>query len=172
MTILHGILLLLLGALVLLGICWALLRWEKNRIRIHEYDERQSIERGNAYKISFWVGIVYYLVVVTLGAFDGGTDDLHFLVMLGILIQLLVFSFCCLLTNAELPLSRNPIAAIASYFLIGACDIAYVFLGDVYTLGSKIDKLGSVEWIELICGIGLIMMGLMQLIQLLRREKE
>ena len=34
--------------------------------RIQEYDERQTVERGNAYKISFWVGIVYYLVVVTL----------------------------------------------------------------------------------------------------------
>ena len=172
MTILHSLLLIIAGVLVLLAACWALLRWDKNRIRIKEYDERQTVERGNAYKISFWIGIVYYLVVVTLGAFDGGADDLHFLVMLGILIQGMVFSFCCLLTNAELPLSRNPIAAIASYLLIGACDLAYVFLGDEYTLGSKINKLGSVEWIELICGIGLIMMGLMQVIQLLRREKE
>lgn len=172
MTILHGILLLLLGELILLGICWVLLCWDKNRIRIKEYDERQSIERGNAYKVSFWIGIVYYLAVFTFGAMDGSAENLHFLVMLGILIQILVFSFCCLLTNAELPLTRNPIAAMVSYLLLGACDLFYVFLSDDHTLGSKINELGSVEWIELICGIGLIMMGLMQVVQLLRREKE
>lgn len=171
MTILHSLLLLIAGALMLLGLCWGLLRWDKRRIKLNEYDERQNMERGNAYKISFWVGIAYYLVVVTLGAFDGGTDDLHFLVMLGILIQLLVFSFCCLLTNAELPLSKNPGAAIVSDFLVGAWSLFFVFRSGV-SLGSKISELAYFDWIELICGIGLIMMGLMQVIQLLRREKE
>lgn len=171
MTVLHGILLIFFGALVLLGGCWGLLRWDKRRIRIKEYDERQSMERGNAYKISFWIGIVYYLVVVTLGAMDGTAEDLYFLVMVGILIQLLAFSFCCLLTNAELPLSKNPIAAIASDFLFGVWCLFNAFRGGM-SLGTRLSELISFGWIELLCGLGLIFLGLIQVVQLLLREKE
>lgn len=172
MTILHGIGLLMLGALVLLGLCWALLRWDKMRIKINEYDERQTIERGNAYKIAFWIGVIYYLVVITFGAMEGGDADLYVLVMLGILIQVIAFSFCCLLTNAELPLSKKPVAAIASDLFLGGWFLFGVFWGDV-TLGTKLGDLRSFVWIELICGVSMIFMGLVHVIQLLRnREKE
>lgn len=170
MTILHMILLIIAGALVLLAVCWALLRWDKSRIRIHEYDERQSIERGNAYKLSFWIGIVYYLVVVTLGAFDGSTADLHFLVMLGILIQVTAFSFCCLLTNAELPLSKKPGAAIASDLLLAVWFLFDAFRGGV-SLGTKVSELASFGWIDLLCGLGILVMGLMQVVQLFRNRE-
>ena len=171
MTILQGILLTVLGMLILLGLCWALVLWDRRRIRLREYDERQNIERGNAYKISFWIGIVYYLVVVTLGAFDGSAGNLHFLVLLGVLIQVSAFSFCCLLTNAELPLSKKPGAAIASNFLIGVWFFFDAFRSGI-TLGTKLNELRSLAWIDLLCGTAMIIMGLMQIIQLLCREKE
>ena len=169
MTLLQGILSILLGMLLLLGLCWGLLCWNKHAEK--EYDERQSIERGNAYKISFWIGIVYYMVVVTLGAFDGSTDTLHLLVMLGVLIQVFAFFFCCLLTDAELPLSRKPGVAIASDFLFAAWFLVDVFWRGV-SLGTKVSELVSFDWLNLLCGLGFMMMGLMQLVQLLRNREE
>jgi len=175
MTFLQGILLIVLGMLLLLGLCWGLLHWDKRKIKLNEYDERQNVERGNAYKISFWIGIVYYLVVVTLGAFDGGTDDLHFLVMLGILIQFTAFNFCCVLTNAEISLQGNTVLSIVMDFLLGAHFLFKPFrdaFGNDITFGTKVSELRFFGRIELYCGIALISMGLMQLVKYLRREKE
>jgi len=169
MTIIHGIILFVAGALTLMGICWGVLRWERERKR--EYDERQTLERGNAYRISFWIGICYYLVVITLGAMDGTAEDLHFLVMLGVLIQVLTFHFCCLLTHAELPLSKNAGFTIAADFLLGAWNLLNVFRGGL-SLGMKVSELGSSGWVELLCGLGFIILGLLQAVQLYRNREE
>ena len=175
MTILQGILLTVLGMLILLGLCWGLLRWDKRKIKLNEYDERQNVERGNAYKISFWIGIVYYLVVVTLGAFDKSTDDLLFLVMLGILIQFTAFNFCCMLTNAEISLQGNTVLSIVMDFILGAHFLFKpfrdAFRSDI-TFGTKVSELRFFGRIELYCGVALISMGLIQLIKNLYQEKE
>lgn len=175
MTILHGILLTVLGLLLLLGLCWGLLHWVRRKVKLNEYDERQNVERGNAYKISFWIGIVYYLVVVTLGAFDGSTDDLHYLVMLGILVQFTSFNFCCVLTNAEIALSGNAVFSIVMDFLLGAHFLSKPFrdaFRDDITLGTKVSELRFFGPIELYCGIAMIFMGLMQLVKFLRNREE
>ena len=169
MTIIHGILLILAGAAVLLGICWGLLRWGRGRQT--EYDERQCLERGNAYRISFWIGIAYYLVVITLAALDGTAEDLYFLIMLGVLIQILAFHFCCLLTHAELPLSKRPGAAIASDFLLGAWFFFNAFRGGI-TLGTKLSEIRTFAWIDLLCGAAMVFLGLMQTVQFCRKREE
>ena len=171
MTILHAILLLLAGALVLLAACWLLLRMGRMRIQKEEFDERQSLERGNAYRLAFWVGIVYYIVVISLGAMDGTAETLHFLVMVGILIQIMVFHFCCLLTHSLFSLVKNPRTAIGVDFLLGALNLYNALRGDV-SLGSKASRLGTLGWIELLCGIVFIYMGLMELVQLLCSREE
>lgn len=171
MTILHSILLIIVGALVLLGLCWVLLRAGRAGNQNDEYDERQRLERGNAYRIAFWIGIAYYVVVITLGAMDGTAEILHFLVMVGIQIQILAFHFCCLLTQSLFSLVKNTRTSIGVDFLLGTLSLYNAFRGGV-TLDTKVSELGTSGWIELLCGMAFIYMGLMQVIQLLCREKE
>lgn len=171
MTIFQGILLIVLGMLLLLGLCWGLLHWDKRKIKLNEYDERQRLERGKAYRIAFWIGIVYYVVVITLGAMDGTAETLHFLVMVGILIQIMAFYFCCLLTHSLFSLVKNTWVTIGWDFLLGALSLYNAFRDGV-SLNTQVSQLGTSGWIELLCGIAFIYMGLMELIQLLRSREE
>ena len=57
---------LLLGILALLvAVCLGVV-WLERRFPGKKFDERQKIARGNAYRLSSWVGNVYFLVILAI----------------------------------------------------------------------------------------------------------
>lgn len=139
-----------------------------------EYDERQKAMRGNAYRLSFFVGMIYYLVVtvILIRAVDGEkTVEPYLLLYFGMILQIMVLHTYCLLTHSALPLSEKPVTTIVCYILSGLIQLLYVFEKlDAFPL-PFVGKETS-GWIHLTTGILVLFLALMHLIRLLWKEKE
>ena len=164
--------------LVLLGIvllCLGVTRMEKTA-KSSEYDERQQLVRGRGYRLAYWVGFVYLLISIPLlvGYTTGQKKvEPYLLVLCGFMLQNLVFHVYCLLNHA-LPMSRKPLFTAFGFFLCGI-----LWLGSSYNAQQRnplsLVGYGSDGWMYLIMAFVFFAMGLMhliQLLQLLRREKE
>jgi len=166
-----GIMFAVLAGIVLL--CLAVTRMEKTA-KSSEYDERQQLVRGRGYRLAFWVGFVYLLVSVPMlvGYTEGQKMvEPYLLVLCGVMLQNLVFHTYCLLNHAALPLSQKPLFTALGFFLCGI-----LWLGSSYNAQQRnplsLVGYGSDGWMYLMVAFTFCAMGLMHLIQLLRREKE
>ena len=95
---------------IVMGLCVMVTYLEKKHTE-KEYDERQKLVHGKAYRLAFIAGIGYYVCVTIWQMFvaEQGkyTQDIYFVIFLGIWIQLMLFNTYCLLHNAALPLSER-----------------------------------------------------------------
>ena len=167
MTILTGTLLIIGGFLAMGLLCWGLL-WLERRAPVEDYDERQKQARGSAYRISFWLGIIYYFCIATFGAMDGDPNTFSVMVMGGIVVQILAFHLCCLLTHASLPLSRKPMAAVAVCGLFAVKHLTELFMAgfDFQT------PLHEGALLKLMCGVSFALLAVIHLIQARLERKE
>lgn len=161
--ILLGIVLLCLGVIYL-----------ERKCPDDDFDERQKIMRGNAHRLSFMVGLAYYLFVTTvlIRQVDGEkTVEPFLLIFFGLELQLLVLHTYCLLTHSALPLSEKPVTAIICYVISGLIQLGYIFnrLGD---FPLEMVGHGSAGWIHLTGGIFFLYLALMHLLRLLWKDRE
>ena len=148
--------------------------WVEKKFHGKDYDERQKAAKGRGYRLSFWVGIAYYMGValVLLWQVDGEKNvEPYLLVMAGVILQAIVDHTYCLLTHSALPLSQNRVAAVFGYVVCGALHFTqfYIF--------SKRDGLslighGSAAWIWLIGGCCFFYLTMLHVIQALLDRKE
>lgn len=113
-----------LGALVILfALAWITAWVEKVRPG-KEYDERQQMLRGQAYRFAFFVGAGCFLV----GFFCmewGGTPELKTSTVLFIclLVQLTAFHVYCMLKDVALPLGDKGWLTVIGYACIGVSNL-------------------------------------------------
>ncbi len=148
--------------------------WVERKFPGESYDERQKLSRGNAYRLSFWLGFFYSLimVVILIRQVEGEkTVEPYLLIFFGVFIQAVVYHTYCVLTHSALPLSEKPGVAIAGYALCG--------LMQLWNIGDKAELLpltfvgkASSIWINIVSGAGFLYLALMHTINLLRKEKE
>ena len=166
-----GMILLVLSCIVLL--CFGAV-WLEKRYPVEDYDERQKAARGRGYRLSFWTGIVYYLIVaiVLIQQVDGEkTIEPWLLVVIGILLQALVQHTYALLSHAALPLSGKPLVIVFSNLFCGALQfINFSMHWKQYSM--SLVGYGTSAWIFLIAGIGFFYLAALYLIQYLRDRKE
>ena len=165
-----GIMLAVLAGIVLL--CLAVSRMEKTA-KSGEFDERQQLVRGRGYRLAYWVGSAYLLVSIPMlvGYTEGQkTVEPYLLVLCGFMLQNLVFHVYCLLNHAR-PMSRKPLFTALGFLVCG-----FLWLSSSYNAQKRnplsLVGYGSDGWMCLIVAFAFFAMGLMHLIQLLRREKE
>lgn len=160
-----------IGVLAAMMIFCAVVIFIERRFPSERYDERQKQSRGNAYRLSFWTGMVYYLVVMTVMTFRIGKDmqiEPFLLVFGGLMMQVMVSHFYSILTNAALPLSEKPGIAVLSFSFCGILQLA----SHDYTQPIPLVGQGSQEWVTLLVGVSFLTLALLHLISILRREKE
>lgn len=166
-----GIILLVLACIVIL--CFAAV-WLEKRYPVEDYDERQKAARGRGYRLSFWTGIVYYLIValVLIRQVNGEkTIEPWLLVVIGILLQALVQHTYALLSHAALPLSGKPLVMVFSNLFCGMLQfINFSMHREQYSM--SLVGYGTSAWIFLIAGIGFFYLAALYLIQYLRDRKE
>ncbi len=163
------ILLLLLGNVLL---CFAAV-WFEKKFPGRQYDERQILARSKAHRLAYWVGFVYYMVVVMILIYQvEGTKTVepYLLVLGGVFLQELVIHTYCLITHAALPLSQNPAPTIAGFIFMGITHILtfwvhYKRYGTILTVGQS-----TIVYVYLITGIGFLYLALLHLIQALRKD--
>lgn len=170
LQVVFGLLGILLGIVLL---CLGVIYLER-KAPGEKYDERQKSMRGNAYRLSFFAGLIYYLVVTTIliRQVDGEkTVEPYLLIYFGLELQVMVLHTYCLLTHSALPLSEKPATSIVCYTVSGLIQLGYIFnrLGDfpLAMVGH-----GSAGWIHLTGGVFFLYLAAMHLLHLLWKEKE
>lgn len=159
---------------VLAAVCAIVVYLERN-FPGEKYDERQKVARGNAYRLCFWVGMVYYLILIpylVMGVYDEWVVEPYLLVTIGFILQMLSFHIYCLMTHSALPLGEKPIPTVVSYFLLGGMYLAQYLL--LNTGGNTVDFSGyeSVNGLRLLMALGFCFLAVVHLIAYLRKEKE
>ena len=144
-----------------------------------KYDERQKIARGDAYRFSHWVGMVYWLGLLVYFVMHTGESEWMiepFLwLVIGILIQLQSFHIYCLLTHSALPLGEKPLPTIIGHFVLGGMYLLmyfnqYIPLDAAEAAGY--DGAMSFNLLRLLVSLDFFAMAVMHLIAYLRKEKE
>lgn len=140
-----------------------------------KFDERQHVARGNAYRVSFWVGFAYYLVLIpylVMGTYQEWIVEPFLLVVIGFILQMLSFHIYCVMTHSALPLGEKPVPTIISYFLLGISYLAQYLLlkGEGNTVGFS--GYESIDGLRLVISVGFLALALIHLIAHLRKEKE
>lgn len=139
------------------------------------YDERQQVARGNAYRVTFWVGFVYYLVLLPyliMGTYQDWLVEPYLLVTIGFLIQMVTFHIYCLMTHSALPLGGKPMSTIVAYSLMGG---SYMIQFFAYKYeGSTVGFSGyeSTDGLRLMLSVGFLTLAIVHLIAHLRKAKE
>lgn len=127
MTILNT-LLISFGVIVALVLLCMLVVWLEKHGPEGDYDERQRLARGNAYRISFFFGVAYtFFLVFYLDSSAGASLAVSpsTLLWFGLIMEWMVFNIYCLLTRAALPFSGSPILTSAGYGLCALFNLVF-----------------------------------------------
>ena len=152
--------LMIIGILAaLLGLCAVTIRVQQ-KYPSEQYDERQKQVRGEAYRLAFWLGTVYYLLIALMIGIERIDSELIFqLLIAGVLGQFMVLNFYCFMTYASLPVSKNSMSSVVCFFALGVMYLVEHFV----VLQS---------WIPLATGICFLTMAALHLINIIRQNKE
>lgn len=143
---------------------------------LEKYDERQKIERGNAYRFSHWTGMIYYFGLLVYFVFHTGKTawsiEPYVLILIGILIQLQSFHIYCLMTHSALPLGEKPLATVVGYFLMGGIYLAQYYLQYIPENVVGLTGADSMNLFRLLISFDFFALAVLHLIAMLRKEKE
>ncbi len=168
MVILCGILIMLAVIAAIAGLCLLVIWWDRNHPP-KNYDERQSMERGKAYRLSTWVGLIYFLVVMVLQINEIRVEP-YLLTAAGVMLMLTAFMVYGFLTNSYLTLTQRPLGTAVCFLLLGAMQVFN------FVLRNDLDPLsftghGAFGWVMLMLAVVYFTTGTGYLILALRREK-
>ncbi len=168
MRILEMLLWLLGGLAMIVLVCIGVL-WVEKKFPGKLYDERQKAARGNAYRLGFFLGLLWWFLGALL--WDALGDWLILYFFLGLEVQALAFHVYCLLTHAALPMSEKPWTPILSYGLLAVFDAVTVV--DSLRLDARFPEKPPVNtWMRLTMAAGFGTLCVLHLIQYLREKKE
>lgn len=150
--------------------------WCEKRFPGPDYDERQKIARGNAYRVSFWVGTVYALGGMVYYQFFAQAQseviEPSLLLFGGIALTALAFHIYCLLTNAALPLGQRPGGTALVYLLLGGVNLAQTIAryygGQPLALAGQ----GSSLLMSLVLSVFFLSLSVLYAIRMVWQEKE
>ena len=144
-----------------------------------KYDERQQIDRGNAYRFSHWTGMVYYLGLLVYFVLHTGKSqwviEPFVLLMIGILIQLQSFHIYCLMTHSALPLGEKPLPTICSYVILGGVYFLryyFQYIPEDAAAAAGLTGAASHNLFTLLISLNFISLAVLHLLASLRKEKE
>lgn len=161
------------AVLLLMAVCAGVI-WLERKFPGKEYDERQKIARGNAYRFSFWTGMLYYFGLTMMAIWNrewkDPVVDLYLALLFGLMLQALAFHVYCVITHAALPMSENPKVTIVGYFILCAINLTR-FLDD-FTQEIPMTGEESSKWIQMLSAVFFLILALTHLLQYMRREKE
>ena len=168
-------LLLILGILAGLVLLCACVIWFEKRAPGETYDERQKIARGNAYRLSTWVGLIYTIAAFAYLEFqsESAAVEATTLLFVGLELQLMAFHIYCLLTNSAMPLGEKGWITVGGYLCCGSMN----FQSFRQTRGSYARIYGSDVipeecWMFFSLAVTFVTLAAMHLIRLLWKEKE
>lgn len=155
MNMLSAICIMVLCLLGILLVCLAAV-WREKLFPGKAYDERQERSQGRAYRLSFYIGLMYYGFVTMLLMNQqklGQTIDLYLLVLGGILLQIAVYRIYCMVTQSFMRTHQKPMGAILFDLIMGIVAIGCYRISAKHNLLEEMGYPASFEWIFLILAV-------------------
>lgn len=121
------VLLVVFGVLLAMVLLCMAAIWLEKKAPGEDYDERQKIARGNAYRLSFFVGAFYFLGLFFYLEISKKLDHVVFWLFVGMELQLMTFHIYCLLKRSALPFSKKPLHSAISYGLLAVLWVVNFF---------------------------------------------
>ncbi len=150
-----------LGIIVGIFVVWLLVSALKRRdggpVMSFDFDERQHLARGRAFKYAFLTLCGYNALLALFSAMWDGELPVSFLCFGGIALSLTVFAVICIFTDAYLSLMEKPktIVSIVALGCVLNLVIGIVNAGVVYReTGSIVNR--GVGAVNLLCGVMLL----------------
>ena len=163
-------------AIVFIAIGCVLTIYVGRNFPTEKFDERQKINRGDAYRFSHWMGIIDYFGLLVYFVFHTGKAEWAIepfvLLFIGILIQLQSFHIYCLMTHSALPLGEKPIPMIVSYTMLGGIYLAQYYLQYIPENTVGLTGAESMNLFRLLLAFDFFALALLHLIAYLRKERE
>lgn len=160
------------------GVCLLSLYFEKHSIN-KEYDERQELAQGKAYRLAFLVLQIYLLAVLIVEVAVGlEWISIQLVVLTGFMLGTFTYDTYCMLTDAGMPLREkteksallNAVMAVAWFVMFFG--YLNLYLGLDESLGLSLTGKDSNHWIRLYLGVMYAYKALSCLVQYLRNKKE
>ncbi len=179
MSMMH-VLLGILGILAAVaGICGVSV-WLGKRYGSERFDERQKIAKGEAYRVSFWVGFVYYGAVALyfIPQVNYGQPrtepkiDGYLLVYLGLMLQIWILHIYDLMTDSVLPLGEKPLVIAAADIMNGFLWLRSFESWNERYPGMQMTGEGGAKWIWLVSAVTSFLLAAVYLLSMLRRNRE
>ncbi len=140
------------------------------------FDERQKIAQSHGCKVSFWLGLIYYVAVtVYLVPLEVGEEpgfSPFLLLYFGMMGQIMVLHIHGLLTHSELPLSGKPVATIVGYIISGCIHLVGMKMNWRRYPGLALRGEGTIQWVFLVSSMTFFLLAGAHGISLLWKEKE
>ncbi len=166
----------LMAVTLLTLVCQMFIRREKFLEDVY-FDERQAAQQGKGYKLGFWVGIAYFMVILIFLEL-GDICSIHLeiesylLMFFGVAIQIITVHIHRLLTHSVLPLSEKPKYVIIGYILFGLSQVWGLLELNVHYDGYPFTGPGTTKWVRLIMAVTAFLLAGAHLLSLLWKEKE
>lgn len=164
-----------IGILLLLVVICAVALWWNRNGENKAYDERQLVEQGKARAVADTVAVIYFLLLIAyLGYAESNqtpTLPAYFLILTGLLLQVMTYHIYCVMTHAALPFGQNPKIMIFWWALAGVVQFGNYFTnhgGELLVGENRV----SVGLINVVVGVAFLALAVMHLIAYLWREKE
>lgn len=142
-----------------LGLC-ALVLLVERKFPTDEYDERQKIAQGNAYRLCFWVNVILGmgLMIWQISQVESGKSgaELYVLLFAQLILSLMVFHTYCAFTVASTANARtaSPILNAVCYGFMSFVNFSFFFRR--WEAGSVLPELSgreSATWLQLLSGV-------------------
>ena len=161
---------------ILLGIvllCMGVIYLEK-KAPIKHFDERQKQSQGRAFRLSYWVSLVYYLIAMVIcvnQVENEKTVEPYLLFFFGIMLQLTVDATYRVMTGCDLPLYQKRGGSMFGFLVVGILDIAYFFMSQDFAPLSLVGY-GTMPWLFLASGVYFVYLSGLHFIRFFRDRKE
>lgn len=119
-----------------------------------QYDERQVLARGFAYRSSFATAIIYMLFCAMVDMLEFRWAEVHIQMLLGMILSMTVFIVVCIFKDAYFNLSNRRPASFLILCLFMAAVQAFVFVEAILS-GNSIIKDGVLG--NIVINVGLVL---------------
>lgn len=164
----------LLGVLALVFLICLGVKWLEKKFPDDQFDERQKIARCKAYRLSDWIGKIYFsLLALYLIKQDGGEGGIatYILVLFGVVLKSLVFRVYCVLTHSDNPLGEKPFLRIILRLGIGILALGLSYRVKSLEPGVS-GGIGDTGALKVLLGIDFIGLAAIDILHILWENKE
>lgn len=125
-----------------------------------KYDERQMKERGNGFKVGFFTHMIYvaFLILLHIAEVKLPVSE-EVLMFFGILLSITVYAIYCIWKDAYISLNENATKLNVVFIVAGILNVA-LGVGNIFTGDMVIDGVVTFHCINLLCGIFLLILAI------------